>query len=429
MNAAPDVWAGVECSWLRVGDWACDQLALTGHDRRIEDLDLLGQLGVKAVRYPVLWGRTTRSEQATDWAWASRRLERLAEVGIRPIVGLLHHGFGPAGIDPLDPGWPKAFGRYAGEVAQRFPWVRDFLPINEPLTTARFAGLYGWWPPYGRDHGTFLRLVLAQAEAYVEAARALRSATPEARIIVNEDLGRTLGSPACAAAAQRDTERRWLTFDLLSGRIDERHAVWRAATNRGQRRILDALRREPEAPDVLGIDYYVTSDRYLDERLECFPPGTYGGDDRERYANVEVARVAGLEISGFGPCIQETWTRYGLPVAVTEVHLAGEPADQVAWWAEAVEAARQCMALGVPVTGLTAWSAFGAFEWSSILRNPCGSYATGCFEVRPDGQPRVTPLGEAVRATATGNALGKQPGWWRRPERALYDLGKEERAA
>jgi dTDP-4-dehydrorhamnose reductase len=428
MVAAPEVWAGVECSWLRVGDWACDQLALTGHDRRIHDLDLLGELGVRAVRYPVLWGRTARAHEDTDWAWASRRLERLAELGIRPIVGLLHHGFGPEGIDPLDPGWPAAFGRYAAEVARRFPAVTDFLPINEPLTTARFAGLYGWWPPYGRDHGTFLRLMLAQAQAYVEAARAIRSATPGARILVNEDLGRTVGTPACEAAARRDTERRWLTFDLLSGRVDEAHALWGAASGE-ERRTLDALRRGAETPDVLGIDYYVTSDRYLDERLERFPPEAHGGDERGAYADVELARVAGVEIGGFGACIRDTWARYGLPVALTEVHLAGEPADQVAWWAEAVDAARGSAAAGIPVEGVTAWSAFGAFEWSSILRNPCGSYATGCFDVRGDGQLEVTRLGEAVRATALGQRLDAQRGWWRRPERALYDLGREQRAA
>jgi dTDP-4-dehydrorhamnose reductase len=428
ITAAPEVWAGVECSWLRVGDWACDQLALTGHDRRIEDLDLLGELGVKAVRYPVLWGRAPRGIEATDWAWASRRLERIAELGIRPIVGLLHHGFGPEGSDPLDPGWPAAFGRYAAEVARRFPSVTEFLPINEPLTTARFAGLYGWWPPYGRDRTTFLRLMLAQAEAFVEASRAIRSATPDARILVNEDLGQSIGSPACEAAARRDSERRWLTFDLLSGQVDQSHVLWSAASI-GQRRILDALRWEPQIPDVLGIDYYVTSDRYLDERLEHFPPETHGGDERGRYADVELARVAGLEIGGFDPCIREAWARYGLPVALTEVHLEGEPADQVAWWAEAVDAARRSVAAGVAVSGVTAWSAFGAFEWSSILRNPRGSYANGCFDVHPDGQPKVTPLGEAVRATAMGQGLDAERGWWRRPERALYDLGREQRAA
>jgi DNA-binding CsgD family transcriptional regulator len=82
------VWGGPECSWLKVGDWAWDQLALTGHHARLEDLDLLAELGISAVRYPVLWGRSDRPGDPTNWAWAEGRLERLAELRIRPIVGL-----------------------------------------------------------------------------------------------------------------------------------------------------------------------------------------------------------------------------------------------------------------------------------------------------------------------------------------------------
>ena len=422
MTGEPEVWAGPECSWLQVGDWACDQLALTGHADRVADLDLLAQLGVKAVRYPVLWGRSGRPGEATDWAWAEQRLERLDQLGIRPIVGLLHHGFGPEGSDPFDPAWPTAFGRYAGEVARRFPSVHDFLPINEPLTTARFAGLYGWWPPYGRDAETFARLLLAQAEAYREAAVAIRSVRPDACLIVNEDLGQAVGSRGCEFRARRHSERRWLAFDLVTGRVGEAHQWWSFANgSRRTRRILDLLRMEPQAPDVLGIDYYVTSDRYLDERLSHFPPECHGADDDGRYVDVELARVAGREIGGFEACIRESWARYGLPLALTEVHLAGEPQDQVAWWLEAAEAARRAALRDIPVKGVTAWSTFGAFDWSSILRNPRGSYATGCFDVSGDGEPLLMPLGDAVRATAVGQSISGVRGWWRRPQRSLYD--------
>ena len=428
---APEIWAGPECSWLKVGDWACDQLALTGHDRRLSDLDLLADLGARAVRYPVLWGRSRNRREATDWAWAGQRLARLEILGIRPIVGLLHHGFGPERLDPLDPGWPAAFGRYALEVARRFPSVQDFLPINEPLTTARFAGLYGWWPPYGRDANSFGRLILAQAEAYLEAARAIRSVRPDARLFVNDDLGRSFGSGSCEARARRHTDRRWLGFDLVTGRVDESHP-WSslAATSPGARRILEKLHSEPEPPDVLGIDYYVTSDRHLDPILAGFPDEYHAGDEEGSYVDVDAARVEGLSIAGFEACIREAWMRYGLPVALTEVHLAGEPADQVAWWMEAVEGARRAALRSVPVVGVTAWSTFGAVDWSSILRNPSGSYATGCFDVRgPNGEPIVTALGEAVRATATGHSVAAERGWWRREDRAVYTAQRTSEAA
>ncbi|HEV7809700.1 MAG TPA: family 1 glycosylhydrolase, partial [Candidatus Limnocylindrales bacterium] len=186
----PEVWAGPECSFLAVGDRVCDQLSLTGHDRRIEDVDRLASLGISRVRYPILWGRDRGTGDATDWTWARERLERLASLGVEPVVALLHHGFGPGGADPFDPEWPEAFGRFAGEVASRFPAVATFLPINEPLTTARFGGLYGWWPPYVRDRSAFARLILAQALGWLQAVRAIRAARPDARVVINEDIGR-----------------------------------------------------------------------------------------------------------------------------------------------------------------------------------------------------------------------------------------------
>jgi dTDP-4-dehydrorhamnose reductase len=420
----PEVWAGPECSYLTVGDWSCDQLALTGHDRREADIARIARLGARAVRYPVLWGRGGGPRDGTDWHWAEARLGRLADRAIRPIVGLLHHGFGPAGEDPLDPGWPVRFAAYAGDVASRFPEVRAFLPVNEPLTTARFGGLYGWWPPYARDPAVFADLVLAQCRATALATRSIRAVRPAARILVNEDVGRTVAAPNLQRVAARHNERRWLTFDLLSGRVDRTHPAWRALGGTpARRRILDELARDPAPPDVLGIDHYVTSDRYLDDRLARFPRATHAVEGDLRYADVELVRVGGVRLEGFARAISDTWQRYGLPIALTEVQLAGEPDDQVSWWREAWTAAVDAAASGIPVAGVTAWSVFGAYEWASVLRSPCGGYEAGCFDVSGGGRPRATPLARAVAATAAGERGRRAAarGWWRRDDRVLYE--------
>ncbi|WP_206667357.1 hypothetical protein, partial [Salmonella enterica] len=62
---------------------------------------------------------------------------------LRPIVGLVHHGSGPPHTHLLDPAFAAGLAAFAGEVARRFPWVEDYTPVNEPLTTARFSALYG----------------------------------------------------------------------------------------------------------------------------------------------------------------------------------------------------------------------------------------------------------------------------------------------
>jgi dTDP-4-dehydrorhamnose reductase len=417
----PEVWAGPECSFLTVGDWACDQLALTGHDERADDIERLAALGVSAVRYPILWGRSRDGTDATDWAWAESRVDALVGAGIRPIVGLVHHGFGPPAMDPLDADWPRRFGAYAGEVAARFPQVDAWLPINEPLTTARFGALYGWWAPYARDDDTFVRLLLAQAEAWLHAARAIRRVNPQATLIVNEDVGRTFGTRECGPAVAHYNERRWLTFDLLTGRIDRSHPLWGYLTARpAHRRRLDLLAAEPEPPGLLGVDHYVTSERYLDHRLDRFPDAIDGSVGASGYVDVELARVSGFAVDGFARSIEDTWRRYGLPIALTEVQLAGEQPDQLAWWAEAWRAAVEARGSGIPVTAVTAWSTFGAYDWSSVLRQPCGAYEPGCYDTS-DPSVMATALADLVAATAAGIDPDTGPGWWRGEHRILYE--------
>lgn len=415
------MWAGVECSLLRVGRLRADQLTATGHAARPADLELLPELGVSAVRYPVLWGWRSRGAQATDWKWADARIGRLLELGLRPVIGLLHHGSGPGSSSFLDPDFPQRFGAFADTVARRYPGVREFLPINEPLTTARFSGLYGTWHPHARDHAIFTRMLLSMAGAAREAARAIRAATAGAVIIQNEDLGHTQGTPAVRDAVTFDNHRRWLTFDLMTGRVGPSHPLWNYLAGDRERAVaLESLRDDPEPPDVLGLDYYVTSDRYLDHRLERYPAWTHGGDGKLAYADVERVRCAFPPASGFSRALDEAWRRYQLPLSLAEVNLSGEPDDQVAWWWEAWDAALRARASGIDVRSVTCWSVFGARGWASLLRRPDGRHEAGAVDVRR-GAPRLTALGRAVQAAAQGSGSAPQSiGWWRRPERVLY---------
>src|SRR5437660_863762 len=121
-----ELWGGVECTINRVGGEYFEQLERTGHIARISDFERFAKLGIKALRQPILWecSPSHRSENER-WEWARTALTELSGLGIRPIVGLLHHGSGPASTNLLDPKFPQELARYAQEVATRFPDVID----------------------------------------------------------------------------------------------------------------------------------------------------------------------------------------------------------------------------------------------------------------------------------------------------------------
>jgi dTDP-4-dehydrorhamnose reductase len=71
MSTAPlELWGGVECSVVRIGDEYRNQIIDTGHAARLQDIDAMAELGVKAVRYPILWETVApESPNELDFSW------------------------------------------------------------------------------------------------------------------------------------------------------------------------------------------------------------------------------------------------------------------------------------------------------------------------------------------------------------------------
>ena len=422
-GAAPlELWVGAECTINRLGNRWFDQSEKTGFSTRMGDLERLATLGAKRVRLPVLWERTMgNGASAPDWRWPDHALARLKDMNMSAIIGLLHHGSGPRATSLIDPRFPNKFADYARRVAERYPDQLCWTPINEPVTTARFSGLYGLWYPHRSSDRDFVRALLQQIRGTVMAMREVRKVNPSARLIQTDDVGHTRCTPAIAAQAEFDNQRRWLGFDLLCGRVDRHHPLWDYLVASGAtQRELGTLRDEPCPPDIIGVNAYVTSERFLDERLELYPEELHGGNGRDRYVDVETARAHGRPIHGFGARLHEVWDRYALPIAITEVHLGCTREEQLRWmhqaWQAAVEARRQ----GVDVRAMTAWAAFGAMDWNSLLTQDKRHYEPGLWDIRSD-PPRITALGQLARAlgnaTAVDHPVLPGPGWWQRDMR------------
>lgn len=428
----PEVWGGVECSVVRVGDAFTDQFHRNGHADRLDDLDRFAELGLRTLRFPIVWERTAPTNpQRPDWRWTDAALYRLWRMGVRPIAGLLHHGSGPRYASFDQPDFPQKFARYARLVAERYPWIGDYTPVNEPLTTARFAGLYGHWYPHQREGRAFATILLNELKATVLAMREIRQVRPDARLVQTEDFGITHATPAVQYQADFENERRWLTWDLLSGRVVPGHPMFEHLRWLGlsEKDIL-FFAEHPCPPDVLGLNHYVTSERFLDDRIEKYPPHLVGGNDRHAYADTEVVRADPARRAGFAGLIGQVWERYHRHVALTEVHLGCTRDEQLRWFWEAWQAACQQRQRGVDVRAVTAWALLGSFDWDSLLTQQRGHYEPGVFDLRtPDGQPRPTALARLVGQLARQEPVPSKPadesvlasrGWWQTvPKRSV----------
>src|SRR5437762_8048753 len=204
------LWGGIECTVNRVADRYFDQLKYSGHHDRLSDLDLIASLGISVLRYPVIWERSERADGGLDFTWADERLAKLYQLGVQPVLGLVHHGSGPRHTSLVAPCFPEKLAAFAGQVARRYPWISRFTPVNEPLTTARFSGLYGHWYPHGRDDRAFVRCLLTQCRAVSLAMRAVRRVRPDARLIQTDDLGYTHAPRRLVYQARFENQRRWL---------------------------------------------------------------------------------------------------------------------------------------------------------------------------------------------------------------------------
>ena len=429
-NENLELWGGIECTINRVNDNYFDQLEYAGHYKREDDIDKIATLGIKALRYPVLW---EKHQPVTDtkisWDFAEKNLNKLRHYGIKPIVGLVHHGSGPSFVNFFDGSFEEGLARYAEQVAKKFPWIEYYTPVNEPLTTARFCGLYGVWHPHEKSNHGFAKILVSECKAVVMAMQAIRRINPYAKLIQTEDLSKTHSTYLLRYQRDFENKRRWLPIDLISGKVNPQHSMWDYLVNNAKVNESDLhwLIENGCKPDILGFNYYITSERFLDERIEHYPRHTHGKNHKHIYADVEAIRVGENVYAGPHALLTEAWERFKLPMAVTEVHLHCHREEQLRWFNEMWQTVHQLKNEGVDIKAITAWALLGSFGWNRLLTTPCGDYEAGVFDVR-SGELRPVALAQAFQQLSKEeeyhHPVLKTDGWWKRNVRVIYDHDK-----
>jgi dTDP-4-dehydrorhamnose reductase len=425
-----ELWGGPECTVNRVGDSWFDQTPRSGHEERIDDLALFADLGMRKLRYPALWERISPGDpEERDFRWTDERLPEIRRLGMDPILTLCHHGSGPSHTSLLSDCFSSGLARHAAAVAERYPWVQYYTPVNEPLTTARFSALYGYWYPHATEEGAFWTALLNQTDATRLAMRAIRAFNQDARLVQTDDLGFCHATAPLLQEANFQNERRWMGWDLLCGMVVPGHALWERLVSYGLEDRLRTIADDPCPPDVIGLNHYLSSERLLDHQVELH--GDRAVADRDLgntggvlHVDVDAVRHLPDAAVGFANLIEQAWQRYKLPIAITECHLGSTREEQARWFIETWDTAQKLRGRGVDLRAVTAWSLLGAYDWNRMVTRFVGHYEPGVFDVR-GGQPRPTLMAHVLKELADGRQPRgpglEVPGWWRAERRKTYD--------
>ena len=254
--------------------------------------------------------------------------------------------------------------------------------------------------------------------------QAIRKINPDARLIQTEDLGKTYSTPMLKYQADFENQRRWLSFDLICGKVTPVHPMWQYLIYAGaNKEDLFYFLKNACPPFIIGFNHYLTSERYLDENIENYPVHTHGANFQHQYADVEVVRTNYPGILGLKGLLREAWDYFKIPLAVTEVHLHCTREEQLRWfncvWTSANELKRE----GVDIQAITAWAMLGSYGWNKLLTQQNGEYESGVFDIR-SGVPRPTILTQIVKSYADGQPFShpvlKNDGWWNSDKRIIY---------
>ena len=364
LNASQFLWmTGIEDTFIAGQDQKTgrilDEYLLTEHyDRWEEDLKLVAELGVDAIRYGVPWYRICPRRGVFDWSWCDKVIGTLVERHkIEPIIDLIHYGT-PQWLERsfLNPDYPSIVAEYAQAFAEHFKgrcfW---YTPCNEPRVNAWYCGRLGWWPPYGRSWRWFTRILVQIVKGICLSQRAISSVEPRASFLHVDAsdyyVPHREDDPALIGEARFRQELVFLALDLAFGKVSDRHPLAEWLGRHGVAgKDFDWFRQYAVSPDLIGFNMY------------------------PMYSMKEIARKKNGHIT---VRIRKTWTdtlvrlgrmyaeRYRpVPLIVGETAYMGSMSRRIKWVEQSTSAILAEREFGIPYVGYTFWPLISLVGWA-----------------------------------------------------------------
>lgn len=308
-----------------------------------KDVAALKKLGVNHYRFGIEWGRVEPKPGVFNEAAIRQYVtmaKKLKAAGIEPVVTLWHFTF-PSWLydtnkkgksDFLHPDVETAWREYVDRMVTALaPYVRVYVPQNEPNGDLYIGYFGGHWPP-----GLLLTPIALKKATKVavnmfrDAATIIRRERPDALIMGIYSI------PNWRRNFIQDPTQ--FVYNMMM------HQNW------------DHLDQVADMMDIVGVNYYYSQDASA-LRFIVRPEGELASNYTQN----------GWEIDpeGFYSVLKAVNKRYGKPIVVSENGIGTQSEHKkIRYFREHVNQMRRAMNDGVDVRGYFAWTLIDNYEWA-----------------------------------------------------------------
>lgn len=307
------------------------------------DVAILKELGVTHYRFGIEWGRV--EPQPGEFNEAAIRqyvgmARKLKAAGIEPIVTLWHFTFPSWLYDTNDkahsnflnpdvePAWREYVTRMVDALA---PYVRIYVPQNEPNGALYIGYFGGHWPPG----------LLLTPGALKKANKVAVSMFREASSIIH---------------AKRKDAIVMGIYSIPNWRRNHLQDPTQFVFNMMMRQNFDHLDAVADTMDVVGVNYYYSQDASV-TRFVFRPVGEQNSNYTQN----------GWEIDpeGLYEVLKAVDKRYGKPIVISENGIGTQSEQKkIRYFREHVNQMRRAMEDGVDVRGYMPWTLVDNYEWA-----------------------------------------------------------------
>jgi beta-glucosidase/6-phospho-beta-glucosidase/beta-galactosidase len=285
----------------------------------------------------------------------------IKKLELTPILDLMHFGVPGWVGDYQNPELPIHFADYAAAVADHYPWVRFYTPVNEIYVTARISAKDGVWNEQLKSDRAFVNAMKHTSAPSILATHEIAKRRNDCVIVQSESAEYLHEARAdISPETKLFNKHRLIALDLLSAHPPDADICHYLQDNGLTREEYDwFMVGEPPGYQIMGNDYYGRNERIK------LPDGSFSTAE---------------DVLGWYQITHDYYERYKKPVMHTETNHFDADFAPTWLWKQWINILRM-RADGVPVLGFTWYSLIDQVDWDSELTEKRGTSTNAAYMI------------------------------------------------